>query len=57
MYIDKNQAKIKEAKQKRNLILNVIQQLKEKGFNFSDCIYCDAKQTHILLCVLAILSF
>lgn len=28
---------------KRNLILNVIQQLKEKGFNFSDCIYCDAK--------------
>jgi len=43
MYIDKNQAKIKEAKQKRNFILNVIQQLKEKGFNFSDCIYCDAK--------------
>lgn len=43
MYIDKNQAKIKEAKHKRNLILNVIQQLKEKGFNFSDCIYCDAK--------------
>lgn len=43
MYIDKNQAKIKESNQKRNLILNVIQQLKEKGFNFSDCIYCDAK--------------
>ena len=43
MYIDKNQAKIKEANHKRNLILNVIQQLKEKGFNFSDCIYCDAK--------------
>lgn len=44
MYIDKNQAKIKEANHKRNLILNVIQQLKEKGFNFSDCIYCDAKE-------------
>lgn len=43
MYIDKNQAKIKEANHKRNLILNVIQQLKEKGFNFSDCIYCDAR--------------
>lgn len=43
MYINKNQAKIKEANHKRNLILNVIQQLKEKGFNFSDCIYCDAK--------------
>ena len=43
MYIDKNQAKIKEANQKRNLILNMIQQLKEKGFKFSDCIYCDAK--------------
>ena len=43
MYIDKNQAKIKVANHKRNLILNVIQQLKEKGFNFSDCIYCDAK--------------
>ena len=43
MYIDKNQAKIKEAAKKRDLILSVIQQLKDKGFNFSDCIYCDAK--------------
>lgn len=43
MYIDKNQAKIKEATEKRDLILHVIQQLKEKGYNFSDCIYCDAK--------------
>ena len=43
MYIDKNQAKIKEATEKRDLILGVIQQLKEKGYNFSDCIYCDAK--------------
>ena len=25
------------------MILSVIQQLKDKGFNFSDCIYCDAK--------------
>ena len=43
MYIDKNQAKIKEAAKKSDLILSVIQQLKDKGFNFSDCIYCDAK--------------
>lgn len=43
MYIDKNQAKIKEATKKRELILGVIQQLKDKGYNFSDCIYCDAK--------------
>ena len=43
MYIDKNQAKIKEATEKRELILGVIQQLKDKGYNFSDCIYCDAK--------------
>ena len=43
MYIDKNQAKIKEAAKKRDLILSVIQQLKDKEFNFSDCIYCDAK--------------
>lgn len=43
MYIDKNQAKIKEAAKKRDLILSVIQQLKDKGFNFSDCIYCDVK--------------
>lgn len=43
MYIDKNQAKIKEATEKRELILHVIQQLKDKGYNFSDCIYCDAK--------------
>lgn len=42
MYIDKNQAKIKEATEKRNLILCVIQQLKDKGYHFSDCIYCDA---------------
>lgn len=43
MYIDKNQAKINEATEKRDLILRVIQQLKDKGYNFSDCIYCDAK--------------
>lgn len=43
MYIDKNQAKIKEATEKRNLILCVIQQLKDKGYHFSDCIYCDAQ--------------
>ena len=43
MYIDKNQAKIKEATEKRELILRVIQQLKDKGYNFSDCIYCDAQ--------------
>lgn len=43
MYIDKNQAKIKEATEKRELILGVVQQLKDKGYNFSDCIYCDAK--------------
>ena len=39
MYIDKNQAKIKEATEKRNLILCVIQQLKDKGYHFSECIY------------------
>ena len=43
MYIDKNQAKIKEAAKKKALILSVIQQLKDKGYQFSDCIYCDAK--------------
>ena len=43
MYIDKNQSKINEATEKRDLILRVIQQLKDKGYNFSDCIYCDAK--------------
>ena len=43
MYIDKKQAKINEATEKRDLILRVIQQLKDKGYNFSDCIYCDAK--------------
>ena len=43
MYIDKNQAKIKETAKKKDLILSVIQQLKDKGYQFSDCIYCDAK--------------
>ena len=54
MYIDKNQAKINEATEKRDLILRVIQQLKDKGYNFRIVFIVMPKSMHILLYGLAI---
>lgn len=42
MYVDKNRAKMKEAADKRRLSSRLLQSVKEKGFHFTDCLYCDA---------------
>ena len=42
MYVDKNQAKMKEAADKRKLKHQLLDYVKEKGFHFTDCLYCDA---------------
>ena len=44
MYVDKNQAKMKEAADKRKLNLQLLSEVKKRGFRFSDCLYCDALQ-------------
>lgn len=50
MYVDKNQAKLLEMKQKRKLISNTISYLKSNHFHFTDCIYCNAqKDTYFIL--------
>ncbi len=54
MYIDKKQAKINEATEKRDLILRVIQQLKDKGIIFRIVFIVMPKSMHILLYGLAI---
>lgn len=42
MYVDKNRAKMKEAADKRRIRSRLLQSVKEKGFHFTDCLYCDA---------------
>lgn len=50
MYIDKNQAKLLEMKQKRKLISDTISYLKLNHFHFTDCLYCDAQNdTYFIL--------
>ena len=44
MYVDKNQAKMKEAADRRALHIQILDGIKEQGFHFSDCLYCDALQ-------------
>ena len=44
MYIDKNQAKIKEAADRRTLHIQILDGIRQQGFQFSDCLYCDALQ-------------
>lgn len=46
MYIDKNQAKIKEAADRRALHIQILDGIRQQGFQFSDCLYCDALQDH-----------
>lgn len=41
MYIDKNQAKIEEAAQKQRLNQKLLSEVRAKGFQFTDCLYCD----------------
>ncbi len=42
MYIDKNRAKLEEAAKEKQLHLKLLASVREQGFQFSDCIYCDA---------------
>ena len=42
MYIDKNQAKIQEAKDRQDLRYQLLDFIKERGYPFSACLYCDA---------------
>ncbi len=44
MYVDKNQAKIKEAADRRALHVKILDGIRQQGFQFSDCLYCDALQ-------------
>lgn len=42
MYIDKNRAKMEEAAEKQRMNIRLLEEITEKGFQFTDCIYCDA---------------
>ena len=42
MYIDKNRAKMEEAAEKQKMNIRILEEITEKGYQFSDCIYCDA---------------
>ena len=42
MYIDKNRAKMEEAAEKQKMNIRLLEEITEKGFQFTDCIYCDA---------------
>ena len=44
MYVDKNQAKMKEAADRRALHIQILDGIKQQGYHFSDCLYCDAMQ-------------
>ena len=44
MYIDKNRAKMEEAIKEKQINLSVLRFIKEKGFSFTDCVYCDGQQ-------------
>ena len=42
MYIDKNRAKMEEAAEKQKMNIRLLEEITERGFQFTDCIYCDA---------------
>lgn len=44
MYINKNHVKREEAEAEKRLDYRLLQTLNSYGTNFSDCLYCDAKQ-------------
>lgn len=44
MYIDKNRAKMEEEIKEKQINLSVLRFIKEKGFSFTDCVYCDGLQ-------------
>ena len=42
MYVDKNRAKMQEAADRQKVNLDTLDYLKAQGFDFTDCLYCDA---------------
>lgn len=44
MYIDKKRAKMEEAAAERKISLEALDVVKRKGYHFSSCIYCNARQ-------------
>lgn len=44
MYIDKNRAKMEESAAERKISLEALDVVKKKGYHFSNCIYCNARQ-------------
>lgn len=53
MYIDKNRAKMEEAAEKQRMNIRLLEEITEKGFQFTDCIYCDALWISIMYCAQA----
>ena len=41
MYIDKNRAKMEEAAEEKRMNQRLLAKVKEMGYQFSDCLYCD----------------
>lgn len=42
MYIDKNRAKMEEAAEKKKMNRRLLDEIAMQGYEFTDCIYCDA---------------
>ena len=42
MYIDKNRAKMEEAAEEKRINQSLLAKVKDMGYHFSDCLYCDA---------------
>ena len=42
MYIDKNRAKMEEAAEEKRINQSLLAKVKDMGYYFSDCLYCDA---------------
>lgn len=42
MYVDKNRAKMEEAAAEKSLQYRMLDAIKQQGFEFEDCLYCDA---------------
>ena len=49
MYIDKNQAKIKEAADRRALHIQILDGIRQQGFQFSDCLFHISQKQKSLL--------
>ena len=44
MYVDKNRAKMEETEARKRKDRSILAWVREQNYNFSDCMYCDARQ-------------